>query len=157
MELLLLLMQFFQQQHSLLFQAKFGGALLVLKTKQNWTVALKCHDTELKAATCLLKYTVPTKRINARKPRCLFSVSVLSRCPVIFFPNMNPACWKKVLKKVAFPKDLKYDMKSQPVDMNSVCIVDSSLSLGIDARSGSFFNAEWRWFKCMYLVELNEI
>ena len=55
---------------------------------------------------------------------------------------MNPACWKKVLKKVAFPKDLKYDMKSQPVDMNSVCIVDSSLSLGS------------RWIvACHFLVE----
>ena len=71
---------------------------------------------------------------------------------------MNPACWKKLLMKVAFPIDLKYEMKSQPVHVNRVCMMDARLLLHRDARSGSFFSADCSLFRCIYrIVELSGV
>ena len=55
---------------------------------------------------------------------------------------MNFVCWKKLLKNVAFPIDLKYETKSHPVHIKSDCKVGAICCHGIEARSGSFWSAK---------------
>ena len=80
----------------------------------------------IKTARCLLKYTVPINRKNARTlgfySQTTFVLDTLSFFP----PDINPVCWKKLLKKKAFPTDLKCEIKSHPVHMYSVGMMDTT-------------------------------
>ena len=63
----------------------------------------------MKPVACFLKYTVPTRRINARKPELLLvsdSVPGIGCWP----PVINDAYCMRYLKKVAFPILLKNDI-----------------------------------------------